>query len=98
MPDTPIACTLTSAQLRARRAATAELARRSLRSRRTIDGGALLHFAADPGTEPALRDVVAAEAQCCPFLDLRLRRAGDTIELSVTGPDAAQPVIAALFA
>ena len=98
MADTPIACTLTPAQLRSRRAATAELARRALHSRRPIDRGALLHFAADPGTEPALCSMIAAEARCCPFLSFDLRRTGGTLELTVTGPDEAQPIIAALFA
>jgi hypothetical protein len=32
---------------------------------------------------------VAAEASCCPFL---------TLELRITGPDEARPIIAELFA
>jgi hypothetical protein len=87
-----IACTLTSAQLRARRAATASIARAALRSRQ---GGRLVF---DPSAEPALRELVALEAKCCPFLTLELARAGDALELTITGPDEAAPIIAGLFA
>jgi hypothetical protein len=34
----------------------------------------------------------------CPFLTLQLRRAGDAVELTITGPDEAAPIIAGLFA
>ena len=43
------------------------------------------------------RDYVA-EAECCPFLSLDLRRDGDALELTITGPDEAAPIIAGLFA
>jgi hypothetical protein len=92
MTDTPVACTLTSAELRARQAGTAELARRSLRSR---DGGLLVF---DLDAEAALRSVIAAEAECCPFLSFDLRRAGNALELRITGPDEAAPIITGLFA
>jgi hypothetical protein len=87
-----IACTLTSAELRARRAHIAAIVRRSLRSRE----GERLVF--DPAAEPALRELVALEAECCPFLTLDLRPAGDGLELTVTAPSEAAPVIAELFA
>lgn len=91
-----IACTLSAAETVARRADTAELARRALRARRPVPGGALLTFA--PDAECELRDIVAAEAQCCAFLYLDLRRAGDALELEITGPDEAGPILDALFA
>lgn len=87
-----IACTLTSPQLRVRRAATASLAQAALRSR---DGERLVF---DASAEPALRELVTLEAECCPFLTFQLRRAGDAVELTITGPDEAAPIIADLFA
>jgi hypothetical protein len=87
----PIACTLTSAELRARRAQVAALAEHALRCR---DGGRLVF---DATAEPALRELVALEAECCPFLTLNLRRTGDALELTVTGPAEAAPIIAALL-
>jgi hypothetical protein len=90
-----IACTLTSAELRARRAQVAAIAERSLRSRRRIPRGARLVF--ESSAEPALRELVALEAECCPFLALDLRRVGDALELTITGPEEASTVIEALI-
>jgi hypothetical protein len=87
-----IACTLTSAELRARRAHLATLAERSLRSR---DGHRLVF---EPTAEAALRELVALEAECCPFLTLDLQRAEGELVLTITGPDEAAPIIAELFA
>jgi hypothetical protein len=96
MTEIPIACTLTSPELRVRQAETATIARRALRSRRPVAHGERLVFGLS--AETALRAVVAAEAECCPFLTLDLRRAGDALELTITGPDEAAPIIAELFA
>jgi hypothetical protein len=41
---------------------------------------------------------VAAERECCPFLTMDLRTAGDELVLEVTGPEAAAPIIAELLA
>jgi hypothetical protein len=94
----PIACTLTGADYAARMDQLAAIARDALRSREPIDGGARLVFDASDGTERTLRDVFAAEARCCSFLRFDLRRTGDTLEVEVTGPEAAKPIIAELFA
>ena len=91
-----LACTLTSAELRARRAHIGAIADRALRSRERVPGGA--RFVFDPAAEAALRELVALEAECCPFLTLDLRPAGDALELTVTAPSEAAPVIAELFA
>jgi hypothetical protein len=87
-----IACALTSGELRARRAHIATLAERALRSR---DGDRLVF---DSAAEPALRELVALEYACCPFLTLELDRVGDDLVLRITGPDEAAPIIAELFA
>jgi hypothetical protein len=86
-----LACTLTSAELRARRADLAALAERSLRSR---DGHRLVF---DPAAEPALRELVALEAECCPFLTLDLRPAAGELVLTITGPAEAAPIIGELL-
>jgi hypothetical protein len=86
-----LACSLTTPRLRARRAQTASIAQAALRSR---DGQRLVF---DVSAEPALRELVALEAECCPFLTLHLRRTGDAVELTITGPDEAAPIIAELF-
>jgi hypothetical protein len=73
------ACTLTSAEQRARRAHIGAIAERALRS---TDGD---RFLFDPAAEPALRELIALEAECCPFLTFALRRAGEALELTITG-------------
>jgi hypothetical protein len=89
-----IACSLIPSELRARRAHIAAIAERAMRSRQPLPDGVRLAF--DPAAEPALRELMALEAQCCPFLTLDLRPAGDALELTVTGPSEAAPIIAEL--
>jgi hypothetical protein len=90
--DTPIACSLPPAEHSARRATIDGIARDSLRSREPIERGARFTFGAD--AEDDLRALIAAEAECCPFLRMALDRSGDSVTLEVTGPEEAQPLIA----
>jgi hypothetical protein len=96
--DQPIACTLTAADYADRIEATADLARRALRSREPILHGARLIFDNGGDTERELREVIAAEARCCAFLRMDLRPTADALVLDVTGPAEAEPIIAELFA
>ena len=96
--DTPIACSLPPDALRERRAHIDRIARQALRSRRPIEGGVRLTFTAGPETDHSLRDLIAAEADCCAFLRMELARSGDELTLDLTGPSDAQPVIAEFFA
>jgi len=92
------ACSLPPAGLRERRAVIDEIARAALRSRDPITGGARLTFTGGDDTERTLRDLIAAEAECCPFLRFDLERGGDEVRLDVTGPAEAQPMLAEMFA
>jgi hypothetical protein len=94
----PIACTLSAADYAARVEDTAALTRRALRSREPIPDGARLSFDADPDIERQLRDIIAAEAQCCAFLRMQLQTADSALVLDITGPPEASPIIAELFA
>ena len=96
--DAPIACTLTPADYRERTAALATLAVQALLGRAPIHGGQRLTFTDNPAVERELRAAVAAEASCCSFLTLALRRVDGLLELDVTGPAEAQPIITELFA
>jgi hypothetical protein len=96
--DTPIACTLGSGDYAERTAGLAELAAAALRSREPIDGGERLIFEPGQRTAERLRDAVAAERRCCAFLTMDLREADGRIELRITGPEGAEPIIGALFA
>ena len=94
----PIACTLTPAEYTDRTTELRELADDALRSRTSIPGGERLVFAPGAETEQRLREVVAAEAECCSFLRMDLRRVGDGLGLDIEGPQEARPIIAELFA
>ncbi len=96
--DQPIACTLRPDQLARRRGELAGLARQALRSREPVRGGARFLFAPGAEIEARLRDAVAAEASCCPFLAMSLRAHPDALVLDVTGPAEAQPLIGEIFA
>lgn len=93
-----IACSLSSAGRATRAAAMAELARDALTERRPTPDGAHLRFRADPGVERRLRELVAAERECCPFLDLDLTARGGDLVLDVTAPPEASEIVEALFA
>jgi hypothetical protein len=77
--DEPIACSLGAADLEQRLVAIAAV-------------GHLLRFPADGATRRRLEEIVAAEAQCCAFLDLSLSEEGGELLLSIAAPRDAQAV------
>jgi hypothetical protein len=88
--DQPIACSLTPAQLSERREDFAKLAADALLQTRSADGAkAELVFAAGKSVRDRLQAIVAAEAECCPFLSMQLRDGADTITLEILAPDGA---------
>ena len=99
MPEPqPIACSLSSADLAQRTQELAALRREALVGRTRIPGGVRLAFADTPGIAARIRAAIAAEAECCPFLTLRLDHDGDRLVLDVTGPQDAMPIIEEMFA
>jgi hypothetical protein len=72
----PIACSLGASDLRRRLDEIAALGSESLIASEDRDGTRVLRFRPDEETRQRLKAIVAAEAECCPFLDLRLG-AGD---------------------
>jgi phosphotransferase system HPr-like phosphotransfer protein len=93
--DLPIACLLDAAGLRARESQLACLGRSLISVSRPQGASVVLRFSADEETRNRLDRIVAAERECCPFLDLKVRK-GQTLELTIDGPDEAAPVIAGL--
>jgi hypothetical protein len=98
MTDAPIACTLTADDMTARAALIDALAADGLLERTPTDAGVRLRLRDTPEIERRIRELVAAESACCPFLDLDLSRDRDGIVLHVGGPDAARPLIDRFFA
>jgi hypothetical protein len=94
----PIACTLTADQFDDRAREIADLAHDSVLQRRPLPGGVRLTFQAGEDTARRLHDLVAAESQCCAFLEMDLRASETRLELDITGPEDARPIIDDLFA
>jgi hypothetical protein len=98
MTDTPIACTLDSDQLRDRVAFIERLASDALIAQDEIAGGVRSRFRDAPGVEARLRELVAAESDCCGFLSFAVRRGDGELWLDITGAPEARPAIDQFFA
>ena len=91
--ELPIACTLAGGDFETRQAELSALGGSSLISvDRPADGPVVLSFKSDPKTRADLDRIVAAEAECCPFLRLTITT-GKRLELTIDGPADAALVI-----
>jgi hypothetical protein len=97
MSDQPIACTLAPDQLRGRMALVDTLASDALLAQGPIDGGVRARFRDEPGIERRVRELAAAESQCCAFLRFDVHRDGQALLLDITGSPEAQPAIKEFF-
>ena len=93
--DPPIACTLTEAQMPARRAEMAAIAW-DLVSADARETRAVLRFRTGPGTRERVADFVAAESRCCAFLRMELRDDREALTLTIDGPAGSEPVVGEL--
>jgi hypothetical protein len=97
----PIACSLGAADLEQRLTAIGEIGAESLIDHETEGARHLLRFRSAAATRKRLEEIVAAEAACCAFLDLKLEECGGQLVLSIEAPADAQPIadeLAAAFA
>jgi hypothetical protein len=93
----PIACTLTEAEMPARRAEMAVIAR-DLVSAGQHAARAILRFRPRADTRERVAAFVAAESRCCSFLRMELRDDPDALTLIVGGPAGSEPVVRELLA
>ena len=96
--ELPIACSLDAAGLDGRLLDMARVGRAALIDSRTVDDRAVLRFRAGQGIADELGRLVAAEHECCPFLDLSLDQRGEVVELTIKGPPEARPIVQDLAA
>ncbi|HEX4464314.1 MAG TPA: hypothetical protein VH042_06720 [Solirubrobacterales bacterium] len=82
----PIACTLGTSQLRQRLDEIAALGAERLLGHELEDGAHTLRFRRDDRTRRQLEEIVAAEARCCPFLDLSLGERDGELVLALDAP------------
>jgi hypothetical protein len=91
--DLPIACSLSATDLPARLNQMAELGRAALVDTRHEGRRAELRFAAGAGVRGRVDGIVAAESQCCAFLEMNVRDQADTIVLTIQAPAGAEVVL-----
>lgn len=90
--DAPIACSLGTSDLKQRLDAIAEIGAGSLISRSLEGNRHLLRFRASTTARQGLEGIIAAEAECCAFLDLSLSEEGNELVLSVSAPEDGLPL------
>jgi hypothetical protein len=86
LKELPIACSLEAGGLAARLAEAALLGGEALLSSERRGARFVLRFRAVPGIRRRLEALIAAEAECCPFLELELARDGRSLVLAVSAP------------
>jgi hypothetical protein len=92
--ELPIACSLTAAELPARLVEMAAIGQSSLLGAEASERSAVLRYRGDRPTRARLAAIVAAEAECCAFLTVRLSDADDgAIRLAIEAPAGAEPVL-----
>jgi hypothetical protein len=96
--ELPLACSLETTALEQRLAAISELGQDSFIGSSVDRDRRVLRFRADAGTRERLREVVAAEAECCAFLELELSEEDGALLLTIGAPADAGDVAAGLAA
>ena len=97
MTDQPIACTLTPGGMTARLALIDALAADGLLERTPTESGVRVRLLDRPDIEQRTRELVAAESECCAFLDFDLRHENGDLVLDISGPEDARPVVELFF-
>lgn len=90
--ENPVACSLPASNLERRLADIAEIGADSLIDRHEDGGRHLLRFRRGATTCRRLEAIVAAEAECCSFLELSLSKEDDELVLSIEAPETAQAI------
>jgi hypothetical protein len=89
--DSPIACSLSPAELPQRLAEMSAIGRTSRLTTEINGRSAVLRFRI--GARNQLDAIVAAEAQCCAFLSMQLEDEPDAVRLTIEAPPGAEPVL-----
>ncbi len=96
MKDDKLACSLDADRLGRRLAEIGAIGAEALIARKTVGGRHVLRFKESAETRRRLEEIVAAEAECCSFLDLELNETGTELVLAVAAPPRADAVAAGL--
>ena len=95
----PVACRLTLKEMRDRQASLIPALLECAVAITPSGEGYRLQFNSDAGTLHRIAEVIAAESQCCPFLqfDLCVPPAQGDVTLTVSGPKGTRVFLDALF-
>jgi len=88
----PVACSLGADDLQTRLAEIAGVGAAGLIAQEENEGRHTLRFRPDPATRRRLEAIVAAEADCCSFLELDLAECGGELVLSLAAPEPGQTI------
>lgn len=97
MNELPIACTLGAGELAERSEFIARLRKDALIGGETTARGVRLRLRDAEDVERRARALIAAEAECCAFLDFSLAREGGALVLDISGPAEARPIVDAFL-
>jgi hypothetical protein len=89
----PIACSLGATDLAARGAELRALGGDGLLQVSEEPGRAVLRFRPAPDIRRRLEAIVAAESECCPFLDFRLEQDAESTVLTISAPSGGAEVV-----
>jgi hypothetical protein len=95
----PVACTLTSDELRQREEETLHAVGRAVLETRELEDGYAFRFPPDDVWLDQLVNLVRLERECCPFLKFSITAepGSGPIWLQLTGPDGTKEFLAGFF-
>lgn len=96
-PRARAACSLNPHERADRMGEFAGLFSDALLSSRLDASGLLLFLAPRPGVVAAVRDLLAREARCCPFLHSEVVEGAAALEVRVSAPQSGAGALATLF-
>jgi len=94
----PIACTLSATDLGARGEELRALGGDGLVDATEDHGRAVLRFRPDPSVRERVEALVAAESECCTFLDFELEHGDDATVLTISAPNGGAEMVHELAA
>ena len=94
----PIACTLSATDLQARGKELRALGGDGLVNATEEPGRAVLRFRPDPSVRERVEALVAAESECCAFLDFELEHGHTATVLTISAPNGGAQMVHELAA
>ena len=94
----PIVCTLSATDLRARGEELRALGGDGLLDATEDEGRAVLRFRPNPLVRERVEAVVAAESECCAFLDVEVAHRDDATVLTISAPNGGAEMVHELAA